>query len=367
MKIIILLTALLFVLNSAAIAASKSMCDERVLEKNTVQGIYLGADCEDMCYAAIRLENGEEFSFICDDVAARKYFGDEPGSFVSVTYEVKQFWNEYASECARTEVCVTGEILRSASGTKANIPGPVNNGLETVHSTSFENIHMLSDALANVTSKEEYFHIFDNIDEFINKFIQSSDIMSVNYLNYEIGKLSNNSHVVCKNMTSNECDEIRDVIRNLNNKILKTRGNLCNDYSVKICDGMNIQVDEDYKNHLLHVNFSDPKQSLSLYNFVCAAVNANIYKSFGKNFLTDELVLKLKTGSIYFLEFRLDLDSKKTVDNSFKGNNVVNVLLASRFESVDGRVSDVTDPAIQMRILYSKLGGMPKNDECVSN
>lgn len=93
--------------------ASRSMCKEKVMGTETVEGVYLGTECNDLCYSTIKLKNGEEFTFLCGEEEAERFFGT-PGSHVSVTVELQQFWNELANQCAREQVCKSGSILQAA-------------------------------------------------------------------------------------------------------------------------------------------------------------------------------------------------------------------------------------------------------------
>lgn len=94
-------------------AASRSMCKEKVMGTETVEGVYLGTECNDLCYSTIKLKNGEEFTFLCGEEEAERFFGT-PGSHVSVTVELQQFWNELANQCAREQVCKNGKVLQAA-------------------------------------------------------------------------------------------------------------------------------------------------------------------------------------------------------------------------------------------------------------
>ena len=102
MRTIILLFAMasLITLSSLSFAASRSMCPEKTFDTTTVEGVYLGNSCGDMCYTTIKLKNGEEFTFICGEEESEKYF-KKKGNMVSVTVELQQFWNEYVGECDR--------------------------------------------------------------------------------------------------------------------------------------------------------------------------------------------------------------------------------------------------------------------------
>lgn len=105
--------SVLLVVPFQPVAASRTMCKEKVMGTETVEGIYLGTECNDLCYSTIKLNNGEEFTFICGEEEAERFFG-APGSHVSVTVELQQFWNDLANQCAREHVCKSGRVLQAA-------------------------------------------------------------------------------------------------------------------------------------------------------------------------------------------------------------------------------------------------------------
>jgi hypothetical protein len=79
----------------------------------TLEGIYLGNQCGDMCYSAIKLSDGKDFGFMCGEDESESLFG-EAGNKVSVTYELTQSFIEYNEServCTRIPICKTGKIL----------------------------------------------------------------------------------------------------------------------------------------------------------------------------------------------------------------------------------------------------------------
>ena len=107
-----LVLAVLLAASAQPAAASRSLCTEKVLGTETVEGTYVGTACGDFCYSTIKLKNGEEFRFLCGEEDAERYFG-VPGSQVSVTVELQQFWNEFGNLCARKQVCRSGRVLQA--------------------------------------------------------------------------------------------------------------------------------------------------------------------------------------------------------------------------------------------------------------
>jgi TPR repeat protein len=96
------------------------MCPEKIISSGTVEGIFMGAACgDDLCGGRIKLDNGEEFSFLGDDEKIIQALGKE-GNRVAITYDLRQFWGEYYADCTRTEVFKAGKILSASpqSGTE---------------------------------------------------------------------------------------------------------------------------------------------------------------------------------------------------------------------------------------------------------
>ncbi|MDL2216200.1 hypothetical protein LJB81_00535 [Desulfovibrio sp. OttesenSCG-928-M14] len=108
---------------SNGIAASQSKCPDKVIEKDTIQGIYMGIECGgSMCCATIILQSGEEFTLTCGEDEAEKFFGKGTGQFVEVEYELQQFWSEEYDDCLRTEVAVSGKRLDNNSSPASAAP-----------------------------------------------------------------------------------------------------------------------------------------------------------------------------------------------------------------------------------------------------
>ena len=110
MKAVLFIFTAILILTSNALAASKSMCPDKVLGKETVTGVYQGTECGDFCYSTIRLGNGEELTFLCGEDNAVQFFGQQ-GSHVRASLELLQFWNELGNECTRQYVCKEGEVI----------------------------------------------------------------------------------------------------------------------------------------------------------------------------------------------------------------------------------------------------------------
>jgi hypothetical protein len=112
------LFALLCVLLSAstAFSATRSTCPDKILETGSIEGIYRGTECGDLCHAAIELSNGEIFYLLAGEEEAAGQFGPGTGQRVSAEYKIEQFWNEYGNECSRMEVLVSGGRLNAAQG-----------------------------------------------------------------------------------------------------------------------------------------------------------------------------------------------------------------------------------------------------------
>ena len=107
MRIIFLILIAVILLSGNAFAASKSMCHDKVLGTESVEGVYIGTVCEDFCYSTIRLRNGEDLTFLCGEDNAAKSFGQKEAN-VKASLELQQFWNELGNECSRQYVCKYG-------------------------------------------------------------------------------------------------------------------------------------------------------------------------------------------------------------------------------------------------------------------
>lgn len=119
--IVVFLSAILFPV--AAQGASPSLCPEKVLDTNQIEGIYQGVECGgDFCYASLTLDNGDDFILMCGEEQGEDLFG-LVGNRVSVTYEIQQFWNEPGGMCSREEVVTDGRILKG-SPAPPKIPNP---------------------------------------------------------------------------------------------------------------------------------------------------------------------------------------------------------------------------------------------------
>mgnify|MGYP001009164127 CR=1 FL=1 len=114
-RIMFFIIVLVFCMPVLGLAASKSKCQDKVLETKTVEGIYQGNECGDFCYSSVKLDSGKDFAFLCGEDLANKLFGVSSGQRISVTYDVQQFWNEFGNECTRAEVCRSGKIISEIS------------------------------------------------------------------------------------------------------------------------------------------------------------------------------------------------------------------------------------------------------------
>jgi hypothetical protein len=104
-------------------AASKSQCPDKILSSDTVEGVYIGIeDGGDDSWATIKLDNGEEFTFIASEDQIEKFFG-KIGNRVSAQYELIQFWHEGSDACQRAEILKSGKVLAQS---KANAAAPQN-------------------------------------------------------------------------------------------------------------------------------------------------------------------------------------------------------------------------------------------------
>ena len=119
----LLLCGLLSWGSAALWAENHPACPEKVLDRGTVEGVYQGTECGDMCHAEIKLDNGDIFYVLADPDEADKVFG-KTGNRVSVTYEVQQYWNEFGGMCARDEVFREGRRITGKPSAKSKTFAP---------------------------------------------------------------------------------------------------------------------------------------------------------------------------------------------------------------------------------------------------
>ena len=117
-KFLALIVLAIFIILFFSIASireePKFLCQEKVLNTVTFEAIYAGIDCEE-CYPRFILENGEDYSIPLFEDKAERFFG-EVGNKVSVTYEVKQYWDEELYECNEYEEIKSGRIIEVGTG-----------------------------------------------------------------------------------------------------------------------------------------------------------------------------------------------------------------------------------------------------------
>ena len=91
-------------------------CPAKVLDIGTVEGIFLGAECGDQCYAYLKLDNGDEFTLIYndDEEDSQQLFSKE-GRRVSISYNIWQYWLEGAGECMQNYVLVKGRLVEPSA------------------------------------------------------------------------------------------------------------------------------------------------------------------------------------------------------------------------------------------------------------
>ena len=88
------------------IGLSEKQCKDKLIRRDSFQGILTGTECGDFCYAGFKLPSGAETGIMCGEEQANKWYGGEnQGKMVTVHYEVHQFWNEYGLTCDWFPVC----------------------------------------------------------------------------------------------------------------------------------------------------------------------------------------------------------------------------------------------------------------------
>lgn len=93
----------------------EALCPERKLEQGTLRGIYEGNECGDNCWSNFKFADNKNYSFLCGDENAEKYFGKKKGAHVEIEYETIQSFFDLTGgenpECIRIEICKNGKII----------------------------------------------------------------------------------------------------------------------------------------------------------------------------------------------------------------------------------------------------------------
>ena len=195
---------------------------------------------------------------------------------------------------------------------------------------------------------------------------EPSDINLYNDFLSEISSLRSSSKINCNGGGGRECSQSQQTAQDTLEKMYKntreTIDSICADATQKICDSHLKGFPEEFKLDVVALN---PGNSLTLANFVCAAINSDLYKKFTPNGLfSKDIKLELHSGTIYFTRSRFDTKTWQEVGPSFNGPDVINLLLADVFESVDGQKIKITQSGKEMEMLYMRMGGLPKAPEC---
>lgn len=107
----------LLVASAPVQAASKVTCPNKIIDVQTVTGIYLGwfeAE-EGLNTIGIQVQGEDNPVYIgASEEEAQKFFGNTAGQQVSVTWQVEQIWLEGMQECLRLEVLKEGHPLAAA-------------------------------------------------------------------------------------------------------------------------------------------------------------------------------------------------------------------------------------------------------------
>lgn len=109
-KIIYILLIVMVLPSKYSFAYSKDICQQKIIDKGTIEGIYIGTMCGDSCYAAFKINEEEEIGMFADPEKVERQLKNE-GNYVEVKYNVEQFWNEFAEECVRSKVYIDGKVI----------------------------------------------------------------------------------------------------------------------------------------------------------------------------------------------------------------------------------------------------------------
>ena len=113
LSILLATTALYGLLCSSALAASQATCPNKILGRNSIEGVLSFHEEYHVCYAKLRMANGQTASINmnCGD---RGRFASFVGKNVSIAYRLQQYWNEHDGYCAREDTLEQITLLQQA-------------------------------------------------------------------------------------------------------------------------------------------------------------------------------------------------------------------------------------------------------------
>lgn len=102
---------------STSFCDSKSLCPNKIIDRGTITGKYLGwfeAE-EGMNYIGIQVPNEKEPAYlVASEEEAQKIFGNNKGQTVKAEYELKQSWEKEFDECFRTIFLKGGQVISNS-------------------------------------------------------------------------------------------------------------------------------------------------------------------------------------------------------------------------------------------------------------
>ena len=218
-------------------------------------------------------------------------------------------------------------------------------------------------------------------DEFITKFIAQYDALKgktsvadiaamrdfIKQIEEGQGKLQDFEWQSASDVAGNKNFEAKS--KATHSKMLEMRtdisnsiGLICKQEAKRLCAELLPDFPAEFVNdYVVHGANGD----ITIFEFVCAAKNKGLFKKFNTGgILSSEISLELHSGTIFFERKRYDLATAQIVDSSFKGPDVVNLLVAKKFISPDGKTQEIMNPGTEVGYTYLQFGGLPRAPEC---
>ena len=157
-------------------------------------------------------------------------------------------------------------------------------------------------------------------------------------------------------------DEVLKSLHAMTSDVKNRIDSICTDARRSMCASIIDDIPTEYYDD--YVIFSS-NGNITVLEFACAAKNSQLYKKFNKGGMFSKgPSIELHSGTIYFTRSRLDLKTMQAVDESFKGENVINLMVATEFTAAKGGRQAITNSADQIGLLFMQLGGMPQHPAC---
>ena len=160
--------------------------------------------------------------------------------------------------------------------------------------------------------------------------------------------------------------ENRALLSKLETVYAAAKNKACDEASYNIYKKLLPDFDQEYRNHLVVLPTGTLSNGVTIYDLACAATHKGVMKKFsGSGLFSKTVTLELEQGAYKFTLHRYNLNTMNEVSDSFKGENVVNVLKAVEFAPAKGFGKAIQDSNTAMRTLFGQLGGYPQAPECL--